>query len=433
MSITPLEKWIVEDTSIKDKSRDFLEKYQLDKIIETINYAKNNSVFYRDHFKNVNTNDILSLNDIASIPYTYPKDVVDFPNKFLCVPQKLVKRIVTLKTSGTTGDGKRIFFTEHDLNMTVDFFTHGFQAMLDEKDRVMIMMPGDVYGSVGDIIKKSLDNLNVKSFIYGVMKDSDDAADFIEENNINALVSLPMQVMYLSKVKEAVFAKHIEKLMLSADYVPNVLIQNLKTKYGCQVFTHYGLTETGYGCAVECSIQDGYHIRENDVYLEIINPYTGQVLDDGFWGEIVITTLKRQAMPLIRYRTGDWGSFETKKCKCGTFLKTLKRSKGRMDNRLCFEEDKYINMSEFDEAIFAYDSVLDYNIKIVDNEVIAVLYLHNGCINCANYINKIKESINAMLIDKSIRMKVMISEGRKENIYLPQNTMVKRYIGTNVY
>ena len=425
MSITPLERWIVEDTSIKDNSRNSLEKYQIDRIKEIIDYAKNNSIFYKEYLKDINTDDISTLKDLKYIPLTYSKNVVDFSNKFLCVPQKYVKRIVTLKTSGTTGDGKRVFFTEGDLNMTVDFFTHGFKAMVNENDRVMIMMPGNVYGSVGDIIKKSLDKLNVKNFIYGVLKDSDDAAEFIAENNINALVALPMQAMYLSRVKEDVFVNNIDKLMLSADYVPEVLIKKLKIEYNCQVFTHYGLTETGYGCAVECSQQDGYHIRENDIYLEIINPDTGQVLDDGNWGEIVITTLKRKAMPLIRYRTGDWGAFESKRCECGTFLKTLKRSRGRISNRIYFEDNKYINMSEFDEVIFDYDSVLDYNIKIADDKIDVVLYLYDGYITD---IDKIKESIKTILTDKSIHMKTVISAEKKENIILSQNTMVKRCI-----
>lgn len=425
MSITPLERWIIEDTSIKNNCRDSLEKYQIDKIKEIIDYAKNNSIFYKKYLKDINTDDISTLKDLKSIPFTYSKDVVDFSNKFLCVPQKNVKRIVTLKTSGTTGDGKRIFFTESDLNMTVDFFTHGFKAMVDEKDRVMIMMPGNAYGSVGDIIKKSLDKLNVKNFIYGVLKDSDGAADFIAENNINALVSLPMQAMHLSRVKEDVFVNYINKLMLSADYVPEVLIKKLKIKYNCQVFTHYGMTETGYGCAVECSQQDGYHIRENDVYLEIINPDTGQVMDDGIWGEIVITTLKRQAMPLIRYRTGDWGAFEAKRCECGTFLKTLKRSRGRISNRIYFQDNKYITMSEFDEVILNYDSVLDYNIKIADDLIDIVLYLCDGYLTD---IDKIKESIKTMLTDKSIQINTVISSEKKENIILSQNTMVKRCI-----
>ncbi|MEL7649345.1 MAG: DVU_1553 family AMP-dependent CoA ligase [Sedimentibacter sp.] len=424
MNITPLERWIAEDASIEN-SREALEKYQTEKIKEAIDYVKNNSKFYKEHLKDISTGTVKSLKNFESIPFTHSKDIVDFSDKFLCVPQKYVKRIVTLKTSGTTGDGKRVFFTEHDLNMTVDFFTHGFKAMLDERDKVMIMMPGNTYGSVGDIIKKSLDRLNVQSFVYGVLKDPDDAADFIAENNINALVALPAQIMFLSRVKKDVFVHNIEKLMLSADYVPEVLIKKLRTMCNCQVFTHYGLTETGYGCAVECSELNGYHIRENHIYLEVIDPETNQVLEDGNWGEIVITTLKRQAMPLIRYRTGDWGCFYTRKCQCKTFLKTLKRSRGRIDNRLCFEGNKHINMSEFDEAIFDYDSVLDYKIQASGNSIAAVLYLIDECMND---VDKIEESIRAIMIDKSIDADLVISVDKNINIAFSPNTMVKRHL-----
>lgn len=423
MSVTPLEKWIMEDASISN--RDSLEKYQADKIKEIIDYVKNNSSFYKEHFRNICTAGISSLRDIESVPFTYPEDIAGFPGRFLCVPQKYVKRIVTLKTSGTSGTEKRIFFTEQDLGMTVDFFTHGFKAMLDERDRVMIMMPGNTYGSVGRIIKNSLDRLNVRSFIYGALKNPDDAAGFIAENNINALVALPVQAMNLSRIKKGIFLRHIRKLMLSADYVPEILIKKLKSEYGCQVFTHYGLTEAGYGCAVECGLQNGYHIRENDIYLEIVNPETGKVLKDGSWGEIAITTLKRQAMPLIRYRTGDWGCFETHGCRCGTFLKTLKRSRGRIGNRLCFEGGRHINMNELDEVIFAYDSVLDYNMEISGDSAVTVLYTLDGC---GSDTGKIEKSINGMFHDRSVHTKAVVIAGKKEDLSFSQNTMAKRRI-----
>ena len=423
MSVTPLEKWIMEDASIN--GRDSMEKYQADRIKEITNYVKNNSSFYRDHFRNTCTTGISSLHDMESLPFTYSEDIAGFPSRFLCIPQKYVKRIVTLKTSGTSGTEKRIFFTEHDLSMTVDFFTNGFKAMVDENDRVMIMMPGNTYGSVGRIIKKSLDHLNIRNFIYGPLKNSDDAADFIAKNNINTLVAMPVQTMILSRIKKSVFLQNIKRVMLSADYVPAILIKKLKTEYGCQVFTHYGMTEAGYGCAVECNLQNGYHIRENDIYLEIVNPETGNVLKDGSWGEIAITTLKRQAMPLIRYRTGDWGCFETSGCQCGTFLKTLKRSKGRIGNRICFEGGRHINMIELDEVIFTYDSVLDYNMEISGDSAVTALYMLDECMSDTG---KIEKSINEMFHDNSINTNVVVIARKKEDLSFPQNTMAKRRI-----
>jgi phenylacetate-CoA ligase len=415
---TPLENRIIEDARLKKDYRKTLDEYQLNNIKKIIKYAKDNSSFYKKQLQNTSEN-ILSLKDFNEIPFTYSKDILDNPYSFLCMPEKFVKRIVTLNTSGTTGNNKRIFFTENDLNMTVDFFAAGFKAMTGKEDRVMVMMPGLTYGSVGDIIKKSLDKLNVVNFVVGVMKDSYETANFIKDNNINSIVALPMQILYLSRVHKDIF-KSIEKLMLSADYVPEVLIQELSTK-NCKVFTHYGLTETAYGCAVECKALNGYHYRENQLYLEVVNPLTGEVLEDGNWGEIVVTTFDREAMPLIRYRTGDWGAFKTEACKCGTFLKTLERSKGRINNtvNVCGTN---IDIREFDELLLKFESILDYKITEENDNLKIIVYLHEDY--C---LENIKTTLSSFFQNKCKgKCKFTIIAKNKDNIAFVHNTMVKR-------
>lgn len=420
--ITPLEKWVTEETGIEEKSRETLEKYQLNKINDIISYSKK-GIFYNKRLSDINS--VRTFEEFQNLPFTYPDDIIDNPNNFLCVPQKLVDRIVTLKTSGTTsGNSKRIFFTDEDLNLTTGFFAHGFTDMLNENDRVMIMMPGDMYGSVGDIIKKSLDRIKVKSFIYGVLRDADDAERFIIENNINSIIAIPMQVLYLSGVKKDSFIKYIRKLMLSADYVPEVIIERLKNKYNCIVFTHYGLTETGFGCAVECNCSEGYHIRENDIYLEIIDPSTGKALKDDEWGEIVITTLKRKAMPLIRYRTGDWGAFKSERCRCGTFLKTLHRSKGRIENKLILGKNQCIHHSEIDEAILACDGIIDYKIKMIsETDADIILYIAQSDADICNLEKSVRRLFE---IKNDINCNIIVN--KDSNITFSKNTMEKRRI-----
>ncbi len=144
---SPLENMIIRETGAME--RESIDKYKVEKIKETINYAKENSKFYKERLKEINTTNINTLKDFTSVPFTYPQELAESANNFLCVPQKYVSRIVTLKTSGTTSIfGKRIFFTDKDLNLTVNFFYEGFKAMLNASDRVMIMMPGETYGSV---------------------------------------------------------------------------------------------------------------------------------------------------------------------------------------------------------------------------------------------------------------------------------------------
>ena len=111
-------------------------------------------------------------------------------------------------------------------------------------------------------------------------------------------------------------------VLLSADMAPFSIRQRIEKLWECTTFNHYGLTETGWGCAVECRAGQGCHIRELDVYVEIVDE-NGQTLQDGKWGEIVVTTLGRTSFPLIRYRTGDEGRMLPGICPCGSPLKRI--------------------------------------------------------------------------------------------------------------
>lgn len=400
MEKTPLESWIVHKTGIKEYSRNLLEEYQLYYLKETISYAKKNSAFYRNLLSNINENEIRSFADFKNVPYTTSKHIGQNPFDFLCVPQRDVKRIITLNSSGTTGKEKRILFTEEDLDLTVEFFQFGFKPMLKTGDRVLVLFPGNSYGSVGDVIKRALSRLNIESFVQGVLVNPDETAKFIIENNINAIVGIPMQVLYLSRIKSAVFQNFIDKVLLSADYVPEILIRELDHKYGCKVFTHYGSSEMGYGGGVECSSLNGYHLREADLYFEIINPDTGETVKNGEYGEIVFTTLTRQGMPLIRYRTGDIGSFSTAECGCGTFLRTMKRSLGRIQNRVNLSENQFIYLRELDELILAFEDVLDYQTYIESNNTIVLEIMTESAEIFHNVKDKIIHSIRTFFQDK---------------------------------
>ena len=122
-------------------------------------------------------------------------------------------------------------------------------------------------------------------------------------------------------------------MLLSADNVPDAISNELRRIWGCEVFTHYGMTEMGFGGGVECEARNGYHLREADLYIEIVDPETGRSVSQGDPGEVVFTTLTRRGMPLIRYRTGDVSRFVPGPCPCGTVLKTLARVKAACARR----------------------------------------------------------------------------------------------------
>lgn len=118
-------------------------------------------------------------------------------------------------------------------------------------------------------------------------------------------------------------------VLLSAEYVDEKDVQFIEQVFSCKVYEHYGMTEMGLGCAVSCGHGAGYHVREADLYLEIIDPGTQAPVRDGQLGEIVFTTLTRKGMPFIRYRTGDYSRWITEKCPCGSLLKRLDKVRPR--------------------------------------------------------------------------------------------------------
>lgn len=359
MEKTPLEGWIMRKAGINAPERAQLENYQLGRLRETVRYAKAESRFYAGQLQNVTAEELCSLADLRRIPFTFPQQISADPDAFLCVPQSRVRRIVTLRSSGTSGAEKRIFFTQEDLDLTTDFFEYGMKCLTDRTDRVMVLLPGNSFGSIGNLLDTALSHAGTACFVHGVVTDVRETARQIINSGATCLVGIPIQVLQLCRTQPEAF-RNVKKALLSTDYVPEVLINELENRFGCKAYTHYGMTEMGYGGGVECAARSGCHMREADFCFEIVDPESGEPVEDGRSGEVVFTTLTRQAMPLIRYRTGDIASFSPRPCACGTFLKTLGRVQGRAANRIRIGEGRFLPLRELDEAVFEFREALDF-------------------------------------------------------------------------
>lgn len=297
--------------------REALEKYQIDRINRTLGLAASRSLFYRSRFGAVKLD---KLSELAALPFTSPEDLKEDPYGMLCVHPNEISRIVTLKTSGSTGPSKRVFFTDPDLELCTDYFHHGMRNLVDEIDLVGILFPHATPASVGDQLIKGLGRLGAGAVpLFGLSPG--EASGLILEKRITSLAGTPGQISNLAERYPQLTT--IKTVLLSADFVSDQVRSTIKQAWGAEVFEHYGMTEMGLGCAVSCEHQKGYHVREADLYLEIVDPDTGQALPDGQWGEIVFTTLTREGMPFIRYRTGDISRWRSEPCSCGSRLKLL--------------------------------------------------------------------------------------------------------------
>ena len=366
---TSLEPWIMRkitgDTSGL-LTRKLIEDYQLHKLQETFTLVTTKSRFYKRLYSGLEGK-ITSFDDLLKLPFTTSEDLKEHPLDFMCVSQNDVNRIVTLQSSGTTGKPKRLFFTEADQELTIDFFHHGMLTLVKAGDRVLIMLPGETPGSVGDLLRLGLERAGVTAVVHGLVTNQQEVLEIIQREGINVLVGIPTQVLSVARFKDSKGCSdplNLKSVLLSTDYVPQAIVQELEKAWGCKVFNHYGMTEMGLGGGIECEGFCGYHLREADLYFEIIDPGSGRPVLEGQLGEVVVTTLTRSAMPLIRYRTGDMSRFIPGVCACNTVLKQLEVIKSR--DRVYLTGFSYLTMADFDEVLFMLDEVLDYEVTLTD-------------------------------------------------------------------
>jgi phenylacetate-CoA ligase len=381
--ISPLHSWIgakIGSNSCKF-DRKTLDRYQLDHLQNILAIVKQRSTFYQKLFSSF-PDYVVSLEEFSSYPFTTASDLQQDPYRFICVSQEEIRRIVTLPTSGTTGPPKRLFFTAADQELTIDFFKVGMSTLANPGDRVLILLPGQRPGSVGDLLRLGLERLGCVPFPYGPVDEEKAVLNAILNNDINILVGAPVHIHRLVRLDHAcsILPKgKVQKVLCSTDILPGTILHNLEQLWECEVFDHYGMTETGLGGGVDCAAHQGYHLREADLYYEIIDPNTGRSLPDGETGEVVVTTLTRTGMPLIRYRTGDISRLIPDTCPCGSFLKRLARIQSRLHAGVKLGQTE-VYPTDLDEALFKLEGLLDFSASLVDVEPGEELVLELRCL-----------------------------------------------------
>jgi phenylacetate-CoA ligase len=310
---TPLEGWIRRRIGLQPGAaftRQALLRHQLAAIRESLTHAAASSPFYRRRFAGRPGFPPQDLQGFTALPLT-TADLAADPLDFLAVSQSAVARVVTLRSSGTSAPPKRLFFSPADLQRTVDFFHHGMSTLVAPGQRVLILMPGEQPGSVGRLLVEGLGRLGAAGMVHGPVHDPGAAVAAVLTHRPDCLVGIPVQVLAMARHPRGAGIPRglLRSVLLSTDYVPEAIVGVLERTWGCRVFQHYGMTEMGYGGAVACEARDGYHLREADLFVEVVDPETGRGVQDGVSGEVVFTTLAVSAMPLIRYRTGDTARF----------------------------------------------------------------------------------------------------------------------------
>ena len=296
--------------------------------------------------------------------FTAERELCEAPEKLLRVPGREIARIITRFTSGSTGGPKRLFFTREDMDATADFFTWGMEPMVSPGGRVCVFMEGPSPYSVGGLLTEAVRRLGAETTVCGLIADY--AAAAREASGAECLVGLPGQMAALAETAPELRPRTV---LLSGDYIPRSVEERLRKTWGCEVYTHWGMTETAYGGAVECPLHNGCHIRE-DLLVEIADPETGEILPRGAEGEIVISAPERRAMPLLRYRTGDLGRLLPGVCACGRPEPRLDRVR-RMGDEFP-TADGHISIRLLDERLYAVPGIRDHRAALTDDDALTV-------------------------------------------------------------
>lgn len=363
-----LQDQITQITGCTNRSE--LEIWQIERVRLCAARARENSRFYHTLYRDIDLDSLASLRDLPLLPLTDADQFRKRPLDFLCCGQTKVSRVVTLKTSGTTSSPKRIYFSPDDQERTVAFFACGMQEAVSAGDRVMVLMPATQPGSVGDLLIKGLARIGVSSVPAGPVRDIRTSYQLLRETGCTCIVGIPIQVLALAQYGTMLPPEQraqLKSVLLSADATPPALVAQVQRLLDCPVFTHFGMTEMGFGVAMECRALQGCHIREADILVEVIDPATGIPLPLGQTGEFVFTTLRQEAMPFLRYRTGDLGYLAPDLCPCGSFIRRMIPQGGRKISQIPLPDGQALTLWDTDQVLFACDGVTDYTLRLEED------------------------------------------------------------------
>ncbi len=350
-------------------NRNNIECYQLLCLEKSLAHAYQHSSFYRAALdkQGIKPDFVKSLQDLAKLPFTEPADVSHNPFAFACVSEANIKRAITFISSGTTGPQKRVFFTERDLERITDFMAAGMSTVASPGDVIQILLPAGPVNSQADLLAKGVRKMGGVPIITG-MAATAVQIETIKQHHSKVLFGFTSSIYRMTLEAEA---QHdldklgVKTVFLSSEYLSSTMRENMRRIWQAEVVTHYGLTEMGLGVAVECHEGGGYHFNEADLILEIIDPETGRSSTDSQEGEMVFTTLNREAMPLFRYRTHDIARMIDEPCRCGAGnLHKFSAVTRRRENVVNIGSYR-IYPALLDEALFLLRSVVDWRAELI--------------------------------------------------------------------
>ncbi len=330
-----MEYWQKEEVLPKRE----LEELQLKRLKWVVRHVYENVAFYRKKFKElgIHPDDIKKREDIVKLPFTTKEDLREnYPFGLFAVPKEKVVRIHT--SSGTSGKPKVVGYTAKDLENWINMAARClYMVGVREKD-VFQNMVNYAFFTGGLGLHNAAERIGAMVIPAGV-GNTERQVRYMVDFGTTVIHATPSYALHLKEVAEDMGISPDDLSLRIGCFGAEPWSENtrkrLEDAFGIKAYDSYGLSEmNGPGVAFECQEQNGLHIWIDHYFIEIVDPETGEVLSEGEKGELVMTTLTKEAMPLIRYRTGDVTFIMEDECSCGRTHPKIHRILGRCDDMI---------------------------------------------------------------------------------------------------
>lgn len=384
--------------------RNALDNKQLQGLRKTVDIVKKNVPHYRELLKDIEAENIISLSDISKLPFTTKDDLRDnYPFGLFAVPRENLARIHA--SSGTTGKSTVVGYTSRDIDSWSGMIAEELKAIgVTKEDTIQVAYGYGLFtGGLGLHYGAEKLGATVVPMSSG---NTYKQLQLMEDFETTVLACTPSYALHLAEAgidRGIDFHKlPIKTGIFGAEPWSEQMREEIEKVFGIKAYDIYGLSEIiGPGVSCECSYRQGLHIREDLYIAEIIDPDTEENLDYGETGELVITSIGKEAMPLIRYRTRDITKLSKECCKCGNVNVRMDRVTGRFDDMLII---KGVNVfpSQIESVILSTPELSPhYNIVVNKKGVLDELTVEVETAlpgqNCIITINKLKKNIMDMI------------------------------------
>ncbi len=350
-------------------SRDEMTALQSKRLVKLVDYVYHNVEFYRKKMQAVDLmpGDIKGIEDITKLPFTTKDDLRDnYPFGLFAVPNSEIVRIHA--SSGTTGKATVVGYTRRDLDIWAECVARCFSmAGVSKNDIIQIAYGYGLFtGGLGAHGGAEKIGATVVPMSTG---NSKKLTTMMADFGATAIACTPSYLLHISEVLAAEGLLDKVKLraaICGAEPWTEKMRHDIETKLNIKAFDIYGLSEImGPGVACDCEHHAGLHVCEDHFYPEVLNSATLMPVADGETGELVFTTLTKEGIPMIRYRTKDLTSIDHSTCACGRTSARISRFKGRVDDMLII---RGVNVfpSQVEAALIEVEEVTPHYMMIVD-------------------------------------------------------------------